>query len=204
MRGKWFLFFSFFGFFSKKNVMKKLVALMLVFAMASMASAGLQISVNGNPDPVTTEISLLPSETLELDIWTDADIPMFDGYVWMLVVDTTAATISGGICIVPGCTIGDPIILNPAVIPPPGMDGIWGSVFNLDMTPIPAGTVIADSFIIHGEGSYCDAVVQLWEVVEDVGVGVLHDQVIIHVGIPEPATMALLSLGGLFLLRRRK
>ena len=182
--------------------MKKLVALMLVFGMASLASAGLQISVNGDPDPVDTEIWLDYSETLELDIWTDADIPMFAGHLWMLVVDTTTATITGGQGTVGGSTVTGPAP-GVGVIPPAGMAGMWGNVFNLDMTPIPGGTVIADGLILHCELQNVDAVVQLWEVIEDVGVGVLYDQVIIH-QIPEPATMALLSLGGLFLLRRRK
>jgi hypothetical protein len=182
--------------------MKKLVALMLVFGMVSVASAGLQLSVNGNPDPIDTEIELLPSETLELDIWTDADIGMFAGHLWMCVVKTTQGTITGG-----AGTITASVVSGPApstgVIPPAGMEGRWGNVFNLESTPIAAGTIIVDSLIFHCETERLDAVVELWEVIEDVGTGVLYDSVIIH-QIPEPATMALLSLGGLFLLRRRK
>ena len=182
--------------------MKKLVVLILVFGVASMASAGFQISVNGDPEPVDTEIILLPSETLELDIWTDADIPFMADQLWMCVVDTTAATITGGRSLIEGSPVHGPAPSS-HVIPPAGMAGMWGNVINLNMTPIAAGTVVVDSLIIHAEGCCCDAVVQLWEVIEDVGTaGVLFDQVIIHV--PEPASMILFGLGAAVLLIKRR
>jgi hypothetical protein len=73
--------------------MKKLLVLMLVLGMASLAPAALQISVNGNPDPIDSEIILdAPSGELILDIHGvtagAGDIPN-----WMIVVDSALGSV---------------------------------------------------------------------------------------------------------------
>ena len=46
--------------------MKKLLVLMLVLAMASLANAQLVFTLNGEPQP--DEITILPSDIIELDL----------------------------------------------------------------------------------------------------------------------------------------
>ena len=188
--------------------MKKLLVLMLVLGVASLASAGLQISVGGVPEPIDTEITLLPSETIELDIWTDADIGTYAGFDWALVVDYNYGSISGG------ATIPLPDGFNDIGGTAPNQDvpaddplaGIWGMMANFG-DPVAAGTVLVDSIVFHCEAPG-DAIVQLYAIESGVPFGPvsggnLMDQVIIHQDIPEPMTLALLGLGGLFLRRRK-
>jgi hypothetical protein len=178
--------------------MKKLFALMLVFGMASMASAALQISVGGVQEPHDTDIWLMPSETIVLDIWTQNTIPVGgapEEGTYALVCGPLG-TISGGVNVSP----------EPSVYIYPytgtGVAGIWTSltVFN----EIPGGSTIIDDIVFHCE-DIGDVLIELiYDPVYPIyGVSAVVDSVIIH-QIPEPATMALLSLGGLFLLRRRK
>ena len=186
--------------------MKKIVTLVLVLSMVSTASALLQISANGDPDPVDSEIWLDPSDTLVLDILTDAMINNDGtGITWMLVVDTTMGTLSGGVKLgfdpgvfVMGATDGP---AGAAILPPPGEEGIWGGAIAV-LAPIQAGTVLIDLIDFHCEWGPNDTVISLYEAIDGVGVGQLQDTLTIH-QTPEPATMALLGLGGL-LLRRKK
>jgi len=188
--------------------MKKLLILMLVLGMASMASAALQISIDGNPEPIDSQIVLLPSETIELYIWTTTEIKgietQFAGFA--LVVDWADATLTGGNSLL----VDAGISINP--VPPgakdvgfPGLlageDGPWGMIGLLELPSIPAGTVIFDDIIFHCERAPNDVVIRLLSTQDWMNANI-EDTAIIH-QIPEPATMLLLGLGGL-LLRRRK
>ena len=62
--------------------MKKLLVICLVLGMASVAGATLQISVNGNPEPIDSEITIFPSDEIVLDVWTDSDISTTDPGSW--------------------------------------------------------------------------------------------------------------------------
>jgi len=182
--------------------MKKLLIFMLVLGMASLANAApntLQISVGGDPEPVDSEIWLLPSETITLDIWTTEEIYSeggLEGY-WVIGVDTTMGTISGGYSVYPD----EPITIFPGAAPylPAGEDGLFGGI----STFLPPGNgligTIYDGIIFHCEAEG-DAVVNLYTT--DFVTPTLIDSVIIH-QIPEPMTVLLLSFGGLFLRRRR-
>ncbi|MHC4155895.1 MAG: hypothetical protein ACYST6_13355 [Planctomycetota bacterium] len=79
--------------------MKKLLVSFLVVGLASAANGiVLQISVNGDPDPVDSEIFTFPSEELILDIWSPSGhsgSPADDVY-WILVVDARYGSMSGG------------------------------------------------------------------------------------------------------------
>jgi len=190
-------------------MMKKLLVLLLVFGMTSAAGATLQISVNGNLEPALSEYTLLPSETLSLDIWTDADIGAFELITFMIVVDTTVGTITPGVAVHPMASFGAPApgytYLNENVIPPPGMEGLWGNVANVGYPvppAIPAGTVLFDEIVFHADYYMGDTIVYLMDAPDSQQASIIYDYVVIH--IPEPMTVALLGLGGLFLFRSRK
>ena len=196
--------------------MKKLLVLVLVLGMASMASAALQISVNGNPEPIDSEIILEPSDTVMLDVWTDSMIyagAQGEGD-WFLMCDNNLGTISGGaanaaiqatgnvLAIYDGKEAGAWVIESP-------FDGVGGGVVALG-APMMAGDVLYDQILFHCEklGDTVISLVSGVAIVPDVGdpyveVTGVWDEVVIH-QIPEPMTMSLLGLGGLALLRRRR
>jgi hypothetical protein len=184
--------------------MKRVVFLMVLMMtpVVNAITVPLQLSVNGEKYPVDSEIWLKPSETIELDIWAPTNIATSTGEEWILTVDVTMGDIDGGFSAHPSTTIFGPTggVGSPAT--PPGEEGIWGKIFNAEPEAIPVGTVLADRIIFH---CVClgDAVISLWQANGDSVPVNLFDRVIIH-QIPEPATMALLGLGAILLLNRRR
>jgi len=186
--------------------MKKLLVLMLVASLCALANGvimTLEISVGGNPEPVDSEIVLVPSQCIMLDVWSSGYTPGGgDDVYWALVVlDNYEGTINSdsGRCLMPPAPDGS------SLLPAgdwdeyfPGSGGVYGAIMSTSGVVAPASTYF-DEIIFHCDSPH-DAVVQLWSTL-DFGTYLLEDQVIIHQ--PEPATIALLSLGGL-LLRKRK
>jgi hypothetical protein len=188
-------------------MMKKLLILVLVLGMASMAGAGLQISVDGDPEPIDSEIFIAPSDELVLDIYaTGGDTG--DSF-WVLIVDDLVGTIDpySGIVNIPPAP--DASMLLGSLVDNwldgffPGQNGIVGTVGAYSAFPPYPDGVYFDGIIFHCE-AIGDALIQLVEIDGELWepTGVIFDSVIIH-QIPEPATIALLGLGGL-LLRRKK
>lgn len=178
--------------------MKKLLIFMLVLCMASSANAVLQISVGGVQEPIDSEIWLLPSEYLTLDVWTTTDITpgVGEGY-FALVCSTADATISGGVNV-----SAEPSLYVYQYFGDPG--GIWVAVALATAPSLPAGSTLTDLIDFHCEWQPNDVLVEL---IFDIGYPIygtaaVVDSVIIH-QIPEPMTVLLLGLGGLFLRRRR-
>ena len=180
--------------------MKKFVVLMLVFGVASLASATLQISVDGDPEPIDSQININPSDELILDIWTDAPITpgQGEGY-WALVVDSAAGTICGGVVVngAPDAKIYPDATALAAFSNPPD-NGVFGAITLSSLPEIAVGTIY-DQILFHCIGPE-DAVIRLYADALT-ATPILVDEVTIHQ--PEPMTMALLGLGGLFLRRRK-
>jgi hypothetical protein len=70
--------------------------MLLVLGMATAAQATLQISVNGDPDPVDTQINIGVDEYLTLDIWSDVEITADTSGYWALLTARGAGAIAGG------------------------------------------------------------------------------------------------------------
>lgn len=185
--------------------MKKLLVLALVLGIAGFASAGLKISVNGNQN-YADDLTLRPSETAVLDIFTDAAIVPTGDYVlpfYALVVhmgqgQITADPVASKVLQGYDAVFIDNGAAAVAAMPvPEGMEGAYGGLTIWSTDPaLVAGQTIFDGIIFHCAGPI-DAVIQLWRIDDTWGLGELMDEVVIHQ--PEPMTMLLLGLGGLFL-----
>ena len=211
--------------------MKKLLVFMLILCMASMAGATLQISAHNVPtggetwnplNPADSNINLMPSEYLRLDIYTDTGLPAGFFSTWALIVNTTCGAIGSTGTINPAYDNAEtaaPYDVGMVAIamaygdslPPPhpflmmvGVNGMWGPIAIFDAPGAPAGDWLIDDIVFHCETPFNDATIQLIELNSDTGwpTGLVYDTVIVH-QIPEPATIALLCLGGL-LLRKKK
>ena len=184
-------------------MMKKILILTLVLSMASLAPAALQISVNGDPDPVDSEINIAPSDHLVLDVHTDIPLDCTGTY-YLMVVDAAQGSLSGCSPLQGNASIvvddwWVPYFMYYAGLDPAGLSGVAGVVAGSDESFVFEGKIV-DLIDFHCEGPE-DAVVQLYSSPYSV-TWTLVDQVIIH-QVPEPVTMALLGLGGLLISCRR-
>ena len=188
--------------------MRKMLILMLILGAGSIASAmSLQISVNGDANVTPHLVTLSPSETVELDVWTPNGYSPGgpDDKYWALVVlNNYEGTINSdsGLCIMPPAPDGSSTLSQPDWDEYfPGSGGVYGAIMSGSGVTAPAG-IYFDEIIFHCDGPH-DVTIQLWSDLLDGSGPVLEDSVIIH-QVPEPATMILLSLGGLLFRKRGK
>jgi hypothetical protein len=174
--------------------MKKLLVLLVVLSVATIANAGLKISVDGvvdGPDPI-----LLPSQTVSIDIFSDGQTNSADSFIMMMTGPATL-DISNAVNVInpPGAPASIFFIEDPES---PFYGGVFFDFSIVEVPPpnLPAG-VIADNIILH-----CDDVGEVMLTIMGLEVaGELDTQIIQQ--IPEPMTLGLLGLGGLFLRRRK-
>jgi hypothetical protein len=176
-------------------MMKKLVVLMMVLGLATMANAGLQISVNGS---LTQDaITLVASNTVTIDIYNPAGVDPrnFTAYLDFLPNDAGAYNLANARL---GPQAGDfpsDFIFNAIGTVDEYTDNQNWAPGTVTETP---GTIFLVDFHCLGVGT---VTVNLYD--SRVGDGMqVVDTLTIH-QIPEPMTMALLGLGGLFLRRRK-
>jgi hypothetical protein len=187
-------------------MMKKLLVLVLVLGTASMADAKLGISINGEMN--VTEKTLSQSDWIPITIWTDSAISdgVGEGY-YALVADTSRASIDymSGFALISddGITINNTMGANAlwAGLLPSNEDGVAGEIFLTTIPSIPVNSTIFDMFGYTANG-FGDVTLKLYYRPDETTI-TLSDSVIIHQVIPEPMTIGLLGLGGLFLRRRK-
>jgi len=182
--------------------MKKLLVLLLVASLTALANGTiLDISVDGLPTsgtaPYDTGIIMVASDSLLLDITSSTGYTAGDDVYFGLVCDPALATISGGVAHIPPGPDGLAMLYDD-LSSFFGGTGVYGQQFSYAAMGGP-GTFV-DDILFHCEG-VGDVVVSLWTT-PDFETYTLKDSIIIH-QIPEPATIALLSLGGLLLRKKR-
>ncbi|PKL47084.1 MAG: hypothetical protein CVV39_06325 [Planctomycetes bacterium HGW-Planctomycetes-1] len=184
--------------------MKKLLVLAVILSVTAMANAMvLSIAVGG--DTGVSEITVLPSGELVLAVHADV-FNQGDGITWGLVVYSGDGTIIGTSGIVTA------LAPNASFLAPEeelldwanmfGYSGVYGGVDTFEVSPVytTVGGLYFDEIVFQA-GSSGTVTVQLIETLDFETYDVVDSLSIII--IPEPATIALLCLGGL-LIRKKK
>jgi len=170
--------------------MKKLVVLVLVLGLAAMANAGLTLSVSST--------LLAPSDTASVSIYGDYTV-LAQG-----LGDYFLGTVVGG----------GPGSLSNMVLDYTGNDssvytiddselaeflGIENPLVGISLSDLTLNPPLVNGLLVHGI-FHCGGAGNVTLVLLD-GDGYLVDSVVIS-QIPEPMTLALLGLGGLFIRRK--
>jgi hypothetical protein len=179
----------------RRNKMKKLLVLALVLSMATMANATLTMTISG-----ATSVAVDGTQTYTIGYTGSPELPASVD-VEVLVDNVAIGTIGNGVVI---CSNSD-VALNWAAEVTAGQEweeaavqdltagvAIATPLFTIDPTGVAAGTVT-----ISLTENYIQDV--LWNQI--VGTNMASKAVLVT---PEPFTMTLLGLGGLFLRRRSK
>lgn len=170
-----------------KKEMKKVLVLMLVLGFASMATAAIVLTVDGEIAE-SSSIYLAPSDYAMIGLYNDGSVPFTYGYL---------SVEPGGF----GSWTGFGEMHSPPAVPgayayyfgySPGWGDSWIIVADYGVNEI--GILGEFEFHMEGPGSTTISYFDLYTY--EVSTLVIHE-------IPEPATMLILGLGGLMLRRKQ-
>jgi len=218
--------------------MKKLLVLMLIFGIASVANAGMMLSINGDPAP--SAITLSTSDTITLDIMVEEGTWLSGGDLNIKLSNDKGSLDSSGATFetepMTRYYFGMPAYSIPYdwYEQAKAWDAPWSVLTSSSTSVIMSGGnnvgsgsgntkgayTLADGIVFHCEEetdviidlvAFSDLVYMTYDTAAPPGVedlvaiydmGEIIDS--IHVTqIPEPMTIVLLGLGGLFLRRRK-
>lgn len=176
--------------------MRKLLILMLVLGLTSVANATLYLDWGG--DDTVSETTVATSTTVSISVNSDTVLD-WAGYLVIYYPDLDEGSLSNG---AKTAAAGDmaSIAWDEYVSSPPAWYDYQGYFLVAAESPEPAVPMTTGTWFTAD--FHCDTEGTLVIVLEDAGTGNQLDSIIVH-QIPEPMTIALLGLGGL-LLRRRK
>jgi len=189
--------------------MKKLLVVLMVLSMATIANAGLQIGVNGVVDQPDTSVTVLPSDTVVLSI-VDVQGQAASAFDAFLVIQGPGTIANGTLVYTYGLSAWTIYDSSNDVGYLAGLQAMFddytiaqvGDLTLADTSdPLHAiQGVLADNIVFHCDGPG-EVLLTLCGLDGDGALFTMDTQVIHQ--IPEPMTMGLLGLGGLFLRRRK-
>lgn len=176
--------------------MRKLLILMLVLGLASLADAAiLELSVDG--DTGVDEVTILKSSTITIDVACTGSVDEDEFWLGLEPVDGSGEWYRETATIYQPPEYPEGPALDLA-FSDGGFGDLWFYVYKEKAT-IGSKEGVWFDVVYHCTSPDGDVLINLY----DEGGGTVEDSILVH-QIPEPATIALLGLGSLFLLRRRK
>ena len=178
--------------------MRKLLILTVVLGMASMANAGLSLVVGGVESGAT--ITIADTDTIWIGVYDDTGGAQYGAGV--IIAEDGGVAEAGG-----SWTGGNNYYVPPATpggySVPVGYSPTYGDIWYLidqAATTVMPGIGLQADYEFHCDILGDSVTILLTDPL--LGNGAIYDTLTIH-QIPEPITMALLGLGGLFLRRRK-